>query len=120
MFTHSVKQARGNVTVVNLSGKMTVDEGSSKVVHDLVRELAQKGHRNILLNLQDISYVDSSGIGELFGCVTTMQRQDGVLKLSNPNERVSELIRLTKLNSVVEVFEDESTAIVSFPKASAA
>jgi anti-sigma B factor antagonist len=119
MFTHSVKQARG-VTVVYLSGKMTVDEGSSEMVHNLIRDLAREGHRNILLNLQDISYIDSSGIGGLFGCVTTMQRQDGALKLSSPNERVSDLIRLTKLNSVAEVFEDESTAIVSFPKTSAA
>lgn len=118
MLNYSVRQARG-IAIVDLGGRMAADERSSITVHDLIRQLIQQGSRNILLNLRDVDYVDSSGIGELFGCVTTVQNQGGVLKLSSPSERVSNLLRLTMLNSVIEVIEDESTAIQSFSRTGA-
>ncbi len=118
MFTYSVRQAR-DIAVVDLGGRMAADERSSIAVHDLIRQLMHRGSRNILLNLRDVDYVDSSGIGELFGCVTTVQSQGGVLKLSSPSERVSNLLRLTMLNSVIEVFDDESSAIQSFSRTDA-
>ncbi len=123
MITYNVRQARG-VTVVDLSGRITISERTASqpgsALHELVRDLVKQGCRSILLNLRDVTYVDSSGLGELIGCLTTVQSQGGVLKLSNPTERVENLLRLTHLHAVLEVLPDESTAIRSFPTAGAA
>ena len=83
-------------------------------LHDLVRDLVKQGGKKIVLNLRDVSYLDSSGIGELFGCFTTVRSEGGVLKLSNPSQRVHNVLRITKLMTVVDVMEDESTAVDSF------
>ena len=123
--TCNVRHARG-VAVVDLGGRIvlgelvTVGSGSGVTLHELVRDLVKQGHKNILLNLRDVTYVDSSGIGELFGCLTTVQSQGGVLKLTNPNERVRNVLHLTKLNTVLDVMEDEAKAVQSFSKAGAA
>ena len=120
--THNVRQA-GGVTVVELSGRITLDTnapGSGVTLHELIRDLLKQGYKNILLNFRDVTYLDSSGIGELFGCHTTVRSQGGALKVSNPTERVQTLLRLTMLNTVLEVMEDESAAIRSFSKAGAA
>ena len=122
---YNVRQARG-VTVVDLSGKIMLGEavasgsGSGVTLHEFIRGLVKEGRKDLLLNLRDVSYVDSSGIGELFGCLTTVQSQGGVLKLTNPNERVRNVLHLTKLNTVLDVMEDEATAVQSFSKAGAA
>jgi anti-anti-sigma factor len=123
--TYNVRQARG-VTVVDLGGKIMLGEtiasasGGSLTLHGFIRDLLNAGHKNILLNFRDVSYVDSSGIGELFGCLTTVRSRDGALKVTNPDERVKNLLSLTKLNTVLDVIDDEATAIQSFSKASAA
>jgi anti-sigma B factor antagonist len=120
--TYNVRQA-GGVTVVELGGRITLETnapGSGMTLHELVRDLLKQGHKYILLNLREVAYVDSSGIGELFGCFTTVKSQGGVLKVSNPAERIQNLLRLTMLNTVIEVMEDESKAVQSFPKAGAA
>jgi len=123
--TYSVRQARG-VTVVDLSGKLRLGEaiasggGRDLTLHELVRELLTEGHKNLLLNLRDVPYVDSSGIGEFFSSFTTVQNQGGVLKLANPNERVRNVLHLTKLNTVIDVMDDEATAVQSFSQAGAA
>jgi len=123
--TYSVRQARG-VTVVDLSGKLRLGEaiasggGRDLTLHELVRELLKEGHKNLLLNLRDVPYVDSSGIGEFFSSFTTVQNQGGVLKLANPNERVRNVLHLTKLNTVIDVMDDEATAVQSFSQAGAA
>jgi anti-sigma B factor antagonist len=123
--TCNVRHARG-VAVVNLGGRIVVGElvtvgsGSGVSLHELVRNLVKQGDKNILLNLRDVTYVDSSGIGELFACSTTVLGQGGVLKLSNPIERVQNVLRLTMLNTVIEVIEDEVTAVQSFSKEGAA
>ncbi len=121
MFTCNVRQARG-VAVVDLGGRMTANErlASPVSLHDVVRDLVQQGQKSILLNLRDVSYVDSAGIGDLFCCPTTVQNRGGILKLTNANERVSTLLRLTMLNTVLEVIEDESAALLSFAHAGAA
>ncbi len=123
--TFNVRQARA-VTVVDLGGRISLGEaiavGSSSGValHELIRDLVKQGHRNILLNLRDVTHLDSSGIGELFSSFTTVRNQGGVLKLTNPIERVRDLLRLTKLNTVLDVIEDEATAVQSFSKEGAA
>lgn len=123
--TYNVRQARG-VTVVDLGGRIALGEaiasgsGSGMTLHELIRDLLKQGHKHLLLNLRDVSYVDSSGIGELFGCLTSVRSQGGVLKLASPIERVRNVLHLTKLNTVLEVIEDEATAVQSFSKAGAA
>jgi anti-sigma B factor antagonist len=117
-FNYNVRQVRG-VTVVELSGRMTLSDGDMQL-HGLVRDLLKQGQKNILLNLRDVTYLDSSGVGELFGCFTTVRGQGGSLKISNPNERVQNLLHLTKLNTVIELLENESAAVQSFSNAGAA
>jgi len=117
--TYSVRQARG-VTVIDLSGRITLEtigSGSGGALHELIRDLLKQGYKNILLSFRDVSHLDSAGIGEVFGCFTTVQTQGGVLKVSNPTERVRNLLRLTKLDTVLDVIEDESTAVQSFSTA---
>jgi anti-anti-sigma factor len=120
--TYNVRQA-GAATVVDLGGRIGPREptasgsGSGLVLHELVRDLVEHGHKNILLNFRDVTSLDSLGIGQLFGSFTTVRNQGGVLKISNPNERVRNIIRLTKLDTVIELIEDEATAVRSFSKA---
>ena len=117
--TYHVRQARG-VTVIDLSGRITLETigpGTGGALHELIRDLLKQGHKNILLSFRDVSHLDSAGIGEVFGCYTTVRSQGGVLKVSNPTERVRNLLRLTKLDTVLEVMEDESTAVQSFSTA---
>ena len=119
--TYNVRQA-GAATVVDLGGRISLREptasgsGSAVVLHELVRDLVEHGHKKILLNLRDVTSVDSLGIGDLFGSFTTVRNQGGVLKLTNPNERVRNVIRLTKLDTVIELIEDEAAAVRSFSK----
>jgi anti-sigma B factor antagonist len=103
----------GDVSVIDAVGRITLGEGSS-VFRETLRELMAKGHKKILLNLADVSYIDSSGIGELVSGFTTVTNQGGQLKLLNLNKRVKDLLQITKLYTVFEVFEDEATAVRSF------
>jgi anti-sigma B factor antagonist len=101
------------ITIVDCSGRITLGEGSV-TVRDNVRELLSKGHKKILLNLGDVSYIDSSGIGELVSAFTTVRNQGGELKLLNLTKKVHDLLQITKLYTVFDVKEDEATAIKSF------
>ena len=115
--TYNVRQARG-VTVVDLSGRLTLNDtiisGSDLALRELIRDLVKHGHTKILLNLRDVTHLDNASIGELFSSFTTVQNQGGVLKLTNPTEPVRNLLRLTKLNTVLDVIEDEPAAVQSF------
>ena len=110
----STRQLDG-VTVVDLSGRITLGEGSV-VLRDLVRELIGKGERKILLNLGDVTYIDSSGIGELVSAFTTVRNQGGELKLLKLTKKVHDLLQITKLYTVFDVKDDEAAAIGSFKK----
>jgi anti-sigma B factor antagonist len=103
----------GDVTVVDVAGRITLGEGSS-TLRDTLRELVGKGQKKILLNLGDVSYIDSSGIGELVSGFTTVTNQGGQLKLLNLTKRVKDLLQITKLYTVFDVHEDEAAAIRSF------
>jgi anti-anti-sigma factor len=103
----------GDVTVIDVSGRITLGEGSS-ALRDVLRELVAKGNKKILLNLGDVSYIDSSGIGELVSGFTTVANQGGSLKLLSLTKRVKDLLQITKLYTVFDVHEDEAHAVKSF------
>jgi anti-sigma B factor antagonist len=101
------------VNIIDLSGRITIGEGTV-VLRDAVRNLLQRHEKNILLNLADVSYIDSSGIGELVSSFTTLSSQGGKLKLLKLTKKVHDLLSITKLLTVFEVFNDEAKAIQSF------
>ncbi len=103
----------GDVTVIDAAGRITLGEGASSF-RDSVRELAAKGDKKILLNLSDVSYIDSSGIGEMVSGFTTVTNHGGQLKLLGLSKRVKDLLQITKLYTVFEVFDDEAAAVRSF------
>jgi len=103
----------GDATVVDVAGRITLGEGSS-ALRDSLRDLVSKGHKKILLNLGEVSYIDSSGIGELVSGFTTVTNSGGQLKLLNLNKRVRDLLQITKLYTVFDVHDDEAAAIRSF------
>lgn len=103
----------GDVTVLDVTGRITLGEGSSNL-RDGIRDSLAKGNKKILLNLGDVSYIDSSGIGELVSGFTSVANQGGQMKLINLTKRVKDLLQITKLYTVFEVFEDEASSIRSF------
>jgi len=103
------------VTVVDMSGRITLGEGSV-VLRDSIRDLVGKGQKKILLNLGDVTYIDSSGIGELVSAFTAVRREGGELKLLNLTKKVHDLLQITKLYTVFDIKDDEAAAIQSFTK----
>ena len=103
------------VTILDLSGRITLGEGSV-VLRDAIRDLVTKGDKNILLNLGDVSYIDSSGIGELVSAFTSVKNNGGELKLLNLTKKVHDLLQITKLYTVFDVKDDETTAVGSFTR----
>jgi len=108
----SNRQING-VTVVDMSGRITLGEGSV-VLRDSIRDLVAKGQKKILLNLGDVTYIDSSGIGELVSAFTTVRTQGGELKLLNLTKKVHDLLQITKLYTVFDIKDDETAAVGSF------
>ena len=103
----------GDVTVMDASGRITLGEGAS-TFRDTVRDLAAAGHKKLLLNLNDVSYIDSSGIGELVSAYTSITNAGGHLKLLGLTHRVKDLLQITKLYTVFDIHEDEAHAVRSF------
>ena len=103
----------GDVTVVDVAGRITLGEGSA-TLRDAMRDMVSKNQKKILLNLGEVSYIDSSGIGELVSGFTTVTNSGGNLKLLNLNKRVKDLLQITKLYTVFDVHEDEAGEIRSF------
>lgn len=99
--------------IVDFSGKITLGEGSA-TLRRTIRELLDRGHRKIILNLYDVDYIDSSGIGELVSGYTTVRGLDGELKLLYLTKRVHDLLQITRLFTVFDVRSDEEDAIRSF------
>ena len=110
----STRQVDG-VTIVDLSGRITLGEGSV-ILRDTVREIVGQGNKKILLNLGDVTYIDSSGIGELVSAFTSVRNQGGELKLLNLTKKVHDLLQITKLYTVFDIRDDEAGAIKSFTK----
>ncbi len=108
----STRQVNG-VTIVDCSGRITLGEGSV-ILRDTVRDLLAKGNKKILLNLADVTYIDSSGIGEMVSAFTTVRNQGGELKLLNLTKKVHDLLQITKLYTVFDVKDDEAAAVKAF------
>lgn len=103
------------ITVVDMSGRITLGEGSV-VLRDTIRDLIGKGQKKILLNLGDVTYIDSSGIGELVSAFTAVRREGGELKLLNLTKKVHDLLQITKLYTVFDIKDDEAVAIKAFAR----
>jgi len=104
---------KDGVTFLDVSGQITMGEGSV-VLRDRVRDEIASGKQRIIINLADVSYIDSSGLGELTGAFTTAKNRGVILKLLNLTKRVHELMQITKLYTVFDVYDDEEAAIKSF------
>lgn len=103
----------GEIAIVDFSGKITLGEGSA-MLRQTIRALVEKGHRKILINLYDVDYIDSSGIGELVSAFTTVRSASGELKLLNLTRRVHDILQITRLFTVFDVQSDEEAALTSF------
>jgi anti-sigma B factor antagonist len=101
------------ITVLDLSGKIMLGEGSV-TIRDAVRDVLAKGSNKILLNLADINYIDSSGIGELVSALTAVKNAGGSLKLLQLTKKVKDLLQITKLYTVFDIYDDEAEAIASY------
>jgi anti-sigma B factor antagonist len=103
----------GDVTIVDFSGKITLGEGSA-ILRRMIRDLVDKGHRKILLDLGDVDYIDSSGIGEMVAGYTTVRSANGELKIVRLTRRVHDILQITRLFTVFDVQPDEASALRSF------
>ena len=103
----------GDVTIIDLKGKMTLGEGD-ELLRDKVNSLIQQGLKKLVLNLAEVPYIDSAGLGEIVRTYTTVSRQGGQLKLLSLTKRITDLLSITKLLTVFETFENEHDAVRSF------
>jgi anti-sigma B factor antagonist len=103
----------GGVTILDLSGKMTLGEGD-ELLREKIASLVNAGQKSLLLNLEGVPYIDSAGLGEMVRSYTTVSRQGGKLKLLNLTKRIEDLLSITKLLTVFETFESEAEAIQSY------
>jgi anti-sigma B factor antagonist len=107
------QRAVGSVMILDLKGKITLGEGD-EVLKDKITSLILQGHKKMLLNLADVPYIDSAGLGEIVRTYTTVSRQGGQLKLVNLTKRITDLLMITKLLTVFETFDNEQEALKSF------
>jgi anti-sigma B factor antagonist len=106
----------GSVIILDAKGKLTLGDGDV-LLKDKIHSLVQQGHKQVVLNLGDVPYVDSAGIGEIVGSYTTLSRVGGTLRLLNLTKRIHDLLAITKLLTVFETFTSEDEAVRSFPAA---
>ena len=104
----------GDVVLIDLSGKITLGDGGDAMLKDKVRSLLQQGRRKLILNLGEVSYVDSAGLGELVQAYAASSKNGGSLKLLNTTKRIKDLLSITKLLTVFETFDSEAEAVTSF------
>lgn len=102
-----------NVVIIDIEGKILLGDGDVEIKQAVEGHLA-KGHKNVLLNLAKVPYIDSAGLGEIIRCYTTIRKHGGDLKLLAPNQRLVDLLGVTKLVNVFDWYGDESSALASF------
>jgi len=107
------QRSAGDVMIIDLKGKMTLGEGD-ELLRDKVNSLIQQGMKKLVLNLAEVPYIDSAGLGEIVRTYTTVSRQGGQLKLLNLTKRITDLLSITKLLTVFETFDNEKDAVRSF------
>jgi anti-sigma B factor antagonist len=103
----------GDVIILDMQGKLLIGEGD-ELLREKVNSLVENGKTKIVLNLGEVPYMDSAGLGEVVRCYTTVSRKNGTLKLVNLTKRLQDLLSITKLLTVFETYEDEDTAVKSF------
>jgi anti-sigma B factor antagonist len=103
----------GKIVIIDIEGKVLLGEGDVEI-KQAVEDLLRRGDKNILLNLAKVPYIDSAGLGEIIRCYTTIRRNGGNLKLLAPNERLIDLLNITKLVNVFDWYGEETTALASF------
>jgi anti-sigma B factor antagonist len=103
----------GNVTILDLKGKLTLGDGD-ELLRSKINGLVQAGSKQIVLNLGQVPYIDSAGLGEVVRTYTTVKKQDGMLKLLNLTKRIQDLLMITKLLTVFDTFDNEADAVKSF------
>ena len=111
---HVTERQVGDVIIVDVSGKVTLGDGGDVVLKDKMASLVQQGQRRVVLNLGDVSYVDSAGLGAIVQSYATMNKNGGALKLLNTTKRIKDLLSITKLLMVFECHDDEGAAVKSF------
>ena len=112
------ERSAGDVKILDVKGKMTLGEGD-ELLKDKINSLIHQNQKNLLLNLEGVPYIDSAGLGEIVRTYTTVSRQGGSLKLVNLTKRITDLLSITKLLTVFEVFDSEKDAVASFQTARA-
>jgi anti-sigma B factor antagonist len=108
------QRVAGTVVIVTVKGDITLNEGGDMILKDKIRSLLQQGHRQILIDLGGVSYVDSAGLGQLVQVYATARNAGGTLKLLNLTKRLHQLMIVTRLLTVFESFDSEGEAIASF------
>jgi anti-sigma B factor antagonist len=108
------QQIVGDVAIVKVTGDITLNKGGDVLLKDKVQSLIQQGHKNLLIDLSGVSYVDSAGLGELVQAYATAKNRGGALKLLNVTKRLRDLLVVTKLLTVFDTFENETEALASF------
>ncbi len=103
----------GNVIIIDVDGKIVLDEGDVEI-KKTVDNLLERGNKSFLLNLAKVPYLDSSGLGEIIRCFTALRRSGGNFKLLSPNRRIIDLLTITKLLDVFDIYDHESVAVASF------
>jgi anti-sigma B factor antagonist len=113
VFMQIEERAVGDVMVLDLKGRVTLGEGD-ELLKDKINSLLNQGRRKLVLNLAEVPYIDSAGLGEIVRTYTTVSRQGGGLKLLNLTKRITDLLSITKLLTVFETFDSENEAVRSF------
>jgi anti-sigma B factor antagonist len=108
-----VTRKAGDVLIIDVDGKILLGEGDIEI-KQAVDDLLKKGHKKILLNLAKVPYLDSAGLGEIIRCFTALRKAGGSFKLLSPNDRIKDLLNITKLLNVFDCYDNESAAIASF------
>lgn len=111
---HITERPVGSVMIVDVSGKVTLGDGGDTLLKDKLRSLVEQKHKNLLLNLADVTYVDSAGLGAIVQAYATVKNQGGSLKLLNVTKRLKDLLSITKLLTVFDCYDSEADAIKSF------
>jgi anti-sigma B factor antagonist len=111
---HISERTVGDVMIVDVSGKVTLGDGGDAMLKDKMGSLVQQGNKKVLLNLGDVSYVDSAGLGAIVQAYATLNKIGGTLKLLNATKRIKDLLSITKLLTIFDTFDNEAEAVKSF------